>query len=50
MNGIVDGGWAYVIAAYGVSFVVLAGYVVHTIFQARRTSAQAAVRPVTPFE
>jgi hypothetical protein len=42
MNGIVAGGWSYVVSAYVVSFVVLGGYLVHAIALFRK----AAQRPV----
>ena len=50
MNGIVNGGWNYVVSAYAVSFVVLAGYVVRTVLLHFKTVAQPSVRPVTRAE
>lgn len=50
MNGIVNGGWNFVISAYAVSFLVLGGYVIRTIVAHRRISAQTTVRPVTRSE
>jgi len=31
MNGLVSGGWSYVIAAYGLSALILGGYAVRTV-------------------
>lgn len=50
MNGIVDGGWSYVVSAYAVSLIVLGGYVLHTIRMHFKTSAQSSVRSVTRAE
>jgi len=50
MNGIVNGGWNYVLSAYAVSFVLLGGYVLRTILLHFRTAAQTSVRAVTRAE
>jgi hypothetical protein len=50
MNGIVNGGWNYVVSAYAVSFAVLGGYVLRTILLHFKTSAQSQVRVVTRAE
>lgn len=47
MNGIVNGGWSYVVGAYAISFAVLGGYVIRTILLHFKTSAQTSVRSVT---
>ena len=42
MNGILSGGWNFVVAAYAVSAIVLGGYGIHVVraFLASRRSAQ----------
>jgi hypothetical protein len=42
MNGILSGGWNFVIAAFAVSGIVLGGYCIHAVrqFFATRGSAQ----------
>jgi hypothetical protein len=36
MNGIISGGWGYVIASYAISAIVLLGYALRTIHADRR--------------
>ena len=42
MTGVIEGGWAYVWAAYGVSAVILIGYAVslHRRYRAERRKDQ----------
>jgi CcmD family protein len=39
MNGMVQDSWTYVVAAYAVTFVVLAGYSIRLILMKRRLDA-----------
>jgi CcmD family protein len=39
MKGLVQDSWSYVVAAYAVTFVVLAGYSVRLILMKRRLDA-----------
>jgi len=50
MNGVVSGGWGFVLSAYGITVALIASYVIRTIAQWRRESAQTQVRPVTRIE
>ena len=39
-DGVITGGWSYVIAAYGLTAAVLVAYVASLVARARRTAAQ----------
>jgi len=36
MNGMVAGGWGYVVAAYAITTAILASYAIHAIAELRR--------------
>ena len=38
-DGVIDGGWGYVIAAYGITWAALAAYAVSLYLRAKRETA-----------
>jgi heme exporter protein D len=47
MSGRIEGGWEYVVAAYAISVVILAGYAVSVFVRHRREQARKAARSLT---
>ncbi len=42
-SGVIDGGWAYIWGAYGVTWALLLGYAVSLVFRAWRARPAAAL-------
>lgn len=47
MNGIVSGGWNFVIAAYGVTAFILVAYTINTLGALRASIAKRDSKPST---